>query len=227
MFNKPLVGMSSKAVLTGDIVGSTKLSPERRQSLYQLFPTLSALLRERYPTEISHDLSNFRGDGWQLIVNSPQKAFEVSLFIRSYIRFTFKPEKLDTRIAVGIGPVQFVPDENISAGDGAAYVKSGRLLEVMAHQRMRIGFADDKKSLARASVDQVVSLLDYIISAWGSSQCQAVYWAMQRYKQNEIAQRWLPESISQASVSISLSRAGWDKVKNSMAFLEELIAAEI
>ncbi|MBA4375286.1 MAG: hypothetical protein C0401_03820 [Anaerolinea sp.] len=215
------------AVLTGDIVGSTKLEADRRLFLYKTFPVLSALLKEKYPEEISYRISNFRGDGWQIIVNHPKKAFEISLFIRTFIRFTFRTEKLDTRIAIGIGPIQFIPDDNVSAGDGPAYTISGRLLESFTSNCMGIGFTAARSELSAKSVESMVTLLDHIITSWGPGQCQAVFLALQSLTQAEIAGRWTPRPIKQSSVSKSLKTAGWEQVKLGISAFEDLVNSAI
>jgi len=80
-------------------------SPHRRYpSGHQIYPqrsgrscipplqTFPFLLRKNYPEDIPYEISNFRGDSWQIVCSQPQKALEVGLFIRTYLRFTFKHE---------------------------------------------------------------------------------------------------------------------------------------
>lgn len=215
------------AILTGDIVGSSKMDAEQRLILYKTFPLLSNLLKEKFPDDFKLNISNFRGDGWQAVVNTPQKAFEISLFIRTFIRYKFQAEKLDTRIAIGIGPVQFIPEDNVSAGDGPAYLLSGHLLESLSQNRMGIALFSSRDNLIRQSLENLVALLDLIISTWGHGQSQAVFLAMQGLTQAEIAKNWWPNSISQPSISKGLKTAGWEQVKNCLPILESLIDAQI
>lgn len=213
-----------RAVLTGDIINSSTLNQQERQGLFDTFPRLSALLRDRYPNEIHTSISNFRGDGWQLVVDHPPKALEISLFVRTYIRFTITQKKIDSRIAIGIGGVDFIPEGNVSAGYGSAYTVSGHLLEALgAHERMALGFSMDQLSIAHGAAVMLVELLDDIISAWGTSQCQAVFWALQGLTQTQIAERWLPAPITQPSVSNNLSRSSWSRITKSLVFFEELM----
>jgi len=215
------------AIITGDIVGSSKLNAERRLILYKTFSTISDILIEKYPNDISYKISNFRGGGWQLVVNSPKKSFEISLFIRTFIRFKFHAEKLDTRIAIGIGPVQFIPEDNVSAGDGPAYLISGHLLESFSTNRMGIGFSTPRDDLNRESLASLVLLLDLIISTWGPGQSQAAFLAIQGFTQNKIAEQWWPNSISQPAVSKSLKTAGWEQVNSCFSIIERLIGVQI
>ena len=212
-----------RAVLTGDIINSSILDQQERQRLFEVFPALSAILRERYPQEISYNMSNFRGDGWQLVINHPHKSLEISLFIRAYLRFAFTEKKIDSRIAIGVGMVDFIPAGNISAGYGSAYTVSGHLLEVLkAYQRMGIAFSTEAPLPTTSTAVILVELIDTIITSWGPSQCQAVFWALQGLTQTQIADRWLPEPITQPSVSNNINRAGWASIKKTLVFFEEM-----
>jgi len=210
------------AVLTGDIVNSSNLLPRDRQKLFETFPRLSAMLRERYPQAVRHDISNFRGDSWQLIIARPEKSLEISLYIRTYLRFAVSERKLDSRIAIGIGEVEFIPENNVSAGYGSAYTASGHLLETLSgSQRMALGFAAPEDSLAHNAAVILVELVDTLVTSWRASQCQAVYWALQGLTQTQIAQRWHPAPIRQPSVSNNISRSAWPTIKRSLIFYED------
>lgn len=211
------------AVLTGDIVGSMGLNTEERYQLFQTFPILSKLLQKRYSRQIKYEISNFRGDAWQLVVDQPQKSIEISLFIRTYLRYKFNKNLLDTRIAIGIGKVDFIPEENVSAGNGEAFILSGHLLDELQTSRMALDFTDPKDMMRVKCTRTIVELMDAIITPWGAGQCQAVHWALQGYTQNQIAEAWWPNPIRQPSVSKSLKTAGWDQIESALSNLEKLL----
>ncbi len=212
------------AVITGDIVGSSKLKADRRLGLYQVFPTMSSMLQDRWGDAFPHAISNYRGDGWQAVVTSPEKAVEICLFIRTFFQFKFQEERLDTRIAIGVGPVNFIPAENVSAGDGPAYLVSGRLLESMKRERMAVDFSHPIDALMAEALKNLVVLLDLIVTGWKPSQSQAVFWALHGYNQSETAAKWWPSRVKQPSISKSLNVAGWEQVKSSLTAIEELMA---
>ena len=216
--------MDEVAVLTGDIVNSRNLSEESRVRLYKTFPQLSKNILRLYPQDVTYPMSNFRGDSWQLVVNRPQKSLKISLYIRLYICFTFGAEKLDTRIAIGIGKVNFVPTENVSAGDGPAFLASGHLLESFKSERMAIAFSEKKELAERIGLDNMIGLLDHIVTGWSPSQCQAVFWSLQGLNQKEIAAHWQPKAISQAAVSKSLRNTGLTQIMQSLSLFESLFA---
>lgn len=215
--------MNEKAVITGDIVGSTRLPANRRRDLYDIFSILSKELRRQFPQDISYDLSNFRGDGWQLIVNRPQKSLEISLFVRTYFQFKFWDVKLDTRLAIGIGKIDFIPEENISAGDGRAYTLSGHLLESLSNVRMGVAFDANNREIIQEGITTTISLLDHIVTTWNTGQSQAVFWALHRYRQSEIAGNWQPQAITQATVSHHLNAAGWEQVQSCLIYFERSV----
>lgn len=215
------------SVITGDIVGSSILSLERRSDLYLEFRTLSQLLKKQYPREITYDMSNFRGDGWQVVCNRPEKALEITLFVRTYLRFTFSTEKLDTRAAIGIGSIHFIPPENVSAGDGEAFIHSGHLLESLKDQRMGVEYPHPAEDEIYQALDTLILLLDHIVTSWSPWQCQAVFWGLHGYKQSEIAANWKPAAITQASVSEGLQSAGWKSIVHSLKTFESLVIRRV
>lgn len=211
-----------KAVVTGDIVRSSKMQPTRRLALYEDFANLSGFLKQNYPNDVTHAISNFRGDSWQLVCQQPEKSLEVGIFIRSYLRFSFKEEKLDTRFAIGIGRIHFIPRENVSAGDGEAFTLSGTMLDSLNAENMAV-VLPGKDDLVQPALDGMVGLLDFIISRWSPGQAQAIFLALHRFKQEEIAANWKPSPITQASVSAILKAAGWSRVKMSLSVFEKLV----
>lgn len=218
-------GQGWKAVLTGDIISSSKLTPARRKALYDAFSDVSTQLKINYPLDVSYNISNFRGDGWQVVCNRPEKSLEIGIFIRTYLRFVFKSDKLDTRFAIGIGSINFIPKENVSAGDGEAYTRSGHTLDALETEHMALGFSSESDQLFSMAVEGLVGLLDFIITSWSASQSQAVFLALHGYKQEEIAQHWAPAPITQASVSVILKTAGWVQVKKSLPIFEKLVSS--
>ncbi len=218
---------SNTSVITGDIVGSSGLSPERRKELYSEFAVLSSLLKKQFPDDIAYDISNFRGDGWQVVCGRPGRSLEIAVFIRTYLRFQFKSEKLDTRAAIGIGRVNFIPPENISAGDGDAFTRSGHRLESLKNRRMGIEYPHAEKDPIFMAVDNLLLLMDHIILNWSPGQCQAVFWGLHRYKQVEIASHWKPAAITQASVSASLKSAGWEQVQETLRVFDWIVTNEV
>lgn len=88
------------AVLTDDIVGSSKLKESGRIRLHQLMKQGSA---ER-----------------------------MGLLYRALIRVRMKSKLIDTRLAIALGTIDFLPDQCVSSGDGEAFRRPGVSLENMS-----------------------------------------------------------------------------------------------
>lgn len=211
------------AVLTGDIIQSSSLDIPRREYLYNALQELSILLQTRYPKEMVQEMVKYRGDGWQLLINAPQKAFEISLFIRTYLRFTLKPEQLDSRIAIAIGKVDFIPEKNISEGFGRAYTDSGKLLDELISRRLGFKLAGLGDKRLNQLIAGLIHVYDELITSWTPAQCQAVYLSLQYATQKEIGMHWQPKSVSQVAIAHHLKAANWNIVKEGLQLFEEVI----
>ena len=223
MSSESIAPNSIVAVLTGDIVKSSSLAGERRYFLYESLQEVSTLIKDYYPNDVLFNLAKFRGDGWQLLLSNPQRGFEISLFIRSYIRYKFKLEKLDTRVAIAVGNIDFIPENNVSEGYGRAFSESGRLLDSMKNQRMDFRFTLENESSSNKLVGSLIKTLDAIITNWTAPQCQSVFKALQGFTQMEIAKQWDPKPISQASVANHLKSARWDLINKGNEFFAEMM----
>lgn len=211
-------------VLTGDIVKSSDLSNDKRFVLYQEMQGLSSILESSFPHFISHPLDNFRGDGWQLIVDEPKYSLAISVFIRTYFRYKFREEKLDTRVAIAIGDVDYIPKNGISEGFGSAYSGSGMALDAMKSERMQVVIFANKINDSEIILS-LVKTFDELITKWTAAQCQAVNLALLNYTQVEIGKKWKPTKIAQSSVANHLKAANWAFVRNGIALFEALVSS--
>ena len=205
------------AVITGDIVDSSKLPKAQRKILPSLIAKASRDTRKAFPDAVPLDVDVFRGDGWQLLVGDVARCLRVGLFFRACLRSTAKRGRgLDTRVAIGVGRVDFVR-ERVSQGDGEAYRLSGRALETMPRkQRLLLVEASAKAADAQATI---VRLVDVLVQNWTGRQALAVCGALRGWTQEEIAKEW-PESISQQAVTKHLEGAEWPALAAALLYVE-------
>src|SRR5690606_28096278 len=109
------------AILTGDIADSRKLKNQDEW----LVP-LKELFSE---TEGSYPMKweIYRGDSFQAEISNPEEALMTALRIKAAIK-SIKAEKLDVRIAIGIGRKEY-QGERITESNGEAYINSGEKFE--------------------------------------------------------------------------------------------------
>jgi len=205
------------AVITGDIVDSSKLPKAQRKLLPGLIAKASRDTRQAFPEAVPLDVDVFRGDGWQLLVSDVPLCLRVGLFFRACLRSTAERGRgLDTRAAIGVGRVDFVRDR-VSQGDGEAYRLSGRALEDMP-RKQRLLLADPA-AIEVGTRTVIVRLIDVLAQGWTGRQALAVRGALRGWTQEKIAKEW-PESISQQAVTKHLEAAEWPALEAALAYVE-------
>lgn len=210
----------SYAVLTGDVVGSSKLTARDRKKLISALKNASRSVRKAFADAVPRDIDIFRGDSWQLIVTDPPKAIRIGLFMRAAFKSEWGNGKNDTRIAIGIGKVDFIPAGSISEGDGEAFRRSGTALERMKkNTRMQLSLPDQS---AEETANVILYLVDTIAMRWTNRQARAVTGALEGLTQDEIAKRW-KQSTSQQNVAKHLSGSGWRGIENALLYIENTL----
>lgn len=208
------------AVITGDFIGFSDLDAATRSRMPELLHRCGEQLREAFSGVMCHDIAVFRGDGWQALIDDPVRSLRAALFIRAAIRAAAAGTGLDTRMAIGVGPIDYAPSGNISAGDGAAYRRSGKRLEQMnVSNRGRLRFADPDLP-DEALIDAVVRLAGALTDGWSSRQARAVLGALKECAQDQIARSW-PEPITRQAVGKHLARAGWPAIAHALTAFED------
>ncbi len=212
------------AVITGDIVDSSKLPPEKRKQLHKVMKEGSKALRKTFNKDIPMNVDIFRGDSWQMLVSDPSKSLRLGLFYRAYIKAHMQLSKVDTRMVIGVGSIDFIPGTKVSEGDGGAYRNSGKMLaDISKSVYMRFNFPGNEKS---AALDIVVQLVDAIVRRrWTDKRSLAITGALQGWKQDRIASLW-DKPIKQQSVVDNLSGADWKSIEKAICFFETSLSVQ-
>lgn len=205
------------AVITGDIVDSSKLPKAQREALPGLIAKASQETRKAFPDAVPLAADIFRGDGWQLLVNDPVQSLRVGLFFRACLRSApARVRGLDTRMAIAVGSVDFVRGR-VSQGDGEAYRLSGRALEAMPRkQRLQLAISGAKEV---QSLMVIVRLIDVLAQRWTGRQALAVRAALRGLTHEKIAKTW-PGSITQQAVTKHLDAAEWPALEAALKQVE-------
>lgn len=174
------VVMKTGAIITGDIVDSTKMTAEERTTMLQLLQSLPELLCPLFKTNIEI----FRGDSFQLKITEPNKALRIALAIRAIIRankFADNNAQWDARLAIGVGTLDYETD-SISTSDGEAYRLSGRGLDVIGRARLCIEtpWEDVNKELMVSTL-----FADDIVSGWTPRQSGMMFEKLVRDQSQE------------------------------------------
>lgn len=189
--------MDELAVLTGDIVASSRLGPDGLRTVFEALEAAAGRLR-RWQGR-SARLTRYRGDGWQAVA-APPLAFRAALALRAAVRATAKGH--DTRIAVALGPGR-IPGDTLADAEGPAFTASGRLLDGMPRRRRMSADA------AALPLHVALTLADEIVSRWTVRQAEIAGAVLDApgATQAELAARL---GIAQQTLQGTLAAAGLD-----------------
>lgn len=212
------------AVLTGDIVGSTKLEDIDHR---QLLKVLKSSFEDINLIVSDFKLGSFevyRGDSFQGVLKKPKAALKAVVAIRAGLRKRSKPMNfsIDVRIGVGIGTIDYLPDNRTIEGDGEAFRLSGPALDEMKVDQ-RLAFRTPWDHI-NDEINTECALLDAIINKWTPEQAEAVLLQLKGLTQQEAGEEL---GISQPAVRKRLKRAGGWAIKQLCNRYEAIITQTV
>ena len=222
-------GMSTRkkplyAVVTGDVVGSSRLTTRQRRRLLAALQSGRGKLKKYFGDDLVGDVELFRGDSWQFVLSRPAPSARAALFYRASLRAEMALRSVDSRVAIGVGGISLLPKATIAAGDGEAFGLSGEALDSMPRTtRMRFRGPAVGEDLS-ASIDVSLQLIDALASRWTARQALAVSGALLGWTQERIARAWFREKVTQQAVAQHLGRAGWSAIQAALLRTESLLA---
>lgn len=135
-------GLAMIAVLTGDIVNSTKMSND---VFAEVISTLKDLLKKAHQ-KYNATGEIYRGDEFQIQFPDPTNAIEFTLLIKLALhlsKFSTKPIQCTLSLAYGCHDIL---DEKPNTSSGPVFIDSGRGLEKTQRGDISISFAKTDKS---------------------------------------------------------------------------------
>ncbi len=204
------------AVITGDIVKSSELDDATRRELFDAMQKIGGELVKWFGKEVMpYPLDIFSGDSWQLLLANPARALDAALFYRVSLIAAMgakkSERKVDTRMVIAIGEVDFVPGTRVSEGEGWAFRESGRALaEKKAPHLMRL---QAQYRTGHFRPEHAVTLLDIILhDRLTAPRALAIKGALMGLSSNDIARSWTPP-ISRSAVTKHLRSSHWEFIK--------------
>jgi hypothetical protein len=210
--------MDLNAVITGDLVKSSKIRDEDIGAFLKLFrKSFNEINNYRLNGKGLFDI--YRGDSFQIFVKQPEKALLISILLRSFLR-TFLPSQnkkikanlkkpiylvySDARIAIGVGTVDY-REGSIVEWRGDAFRRSGQLLDKMVDGNKRLGI-NTPWEIVNKELEVESMLADSIISRWTKTTAETVYqYLLYNKSQSDIAKHF---NIKQPSVHKRLVKYG-------------------
>ena len=159
-----------KGVITGDVVGSTKIN-----DFGKLPKLINDLITEisLYCTKCKVEIS--RGDSFQVLVEDPKQALLVALLIRAGFKkssIDLGNKDLDVRLSVGIGEVSYM-DEKIGQSNGEAFILSGHGFDNLT-KTQRLSVQTFSESI-NSELKVETAFVDDIVSNWTHLHGEIMY----------------------------------------------------
>lgn len=156
-----------KAVITADIVNSTKIEEANR---YLLVDELDNIIQDLQRLS-SIRCEMYRGDSFQVLVDDLKYCLEIAVLIRLGLKKSnlLMNGRLDARMAIGVGDVSY-EHEQVILSDGEAFRLSGRTFEKLNKRRLlittNINDVDEPLNIMLAFIDELLEGLSYTQSKY-------------------------------------------------------------
>jgi hypothetical protein len=206
------------AVLTGDIVNSTGLTPGQEGKLIK--ELVEVLNRFFAP----HLYEFFRGDSFQVYLKDPAEALRMALVCRGLaIGIAGHREEesaviSDVRVSIGIGEVSR-PVKTLGLAKGEAFLLSGRQFDQLKEKEQRLAICCSDP-VANIGFEVMADHLDSIYSQMTVKQAHLIVALLQGITQQQYAEK---EQRSKSTVSRLASSGRWPEIEKVLGQYEKLI----
>ena len=194
--------MSTVAVITADIVNSTRLKKAEEKTLLS---DLSSVLG-------SYKFEFYRGDSFQAYIPDPKQALKVVLQARAAAKRLssgFSSPFADIRASIGIGNIA-TPVRDLKTAKGEAFLISGRAFDEMSKsgKRLKIQSANDAINLG---LKIIANYADSLFAHLTSKQAAVIFELLMDHNQIETAKRL---KKSQPTINKHAQAARWIEINN-------------
>lgn len=202
-------------VITGDIIGSSKLAQAERQSiLNQLLKELFGALRVVWRRKEQLRAEIIQGDAFQVYLGEDAEGLRAALLTKCFFLAQKKVNasyRFDCRLSIGTGRISLLHPDSLAKSGGPAFDYSGRGLKDIVRTGPQLVFKAPTTGLTQA-VSVALALTDELMSRWTPLQSQAVLLALTYPGQTN---EWLAGrvGISRSAYSQRLRQAGWSAVQ--------------
>jgi hypothetical protein len=208
------------AVITGDIISSSKLSNSQREVL---LVQMKKLFNELDADNENLTIDIFRGDSFQGIQNNIDQALLTTLKIKTGLkRSNLLKSGIDVRMALGLGGITLF-SKKIQESDGEAFRNSGLLLDKMKNTEQTLVFKSPWDDV-NDEMEVHCFTLDAITSRWSPQMAEVVFESLAGLKQVQIADKL---GIKQPSVNQRMKLSNLMAVEKVIARFEKLIKSKV
>ena len=197
------------AVITGDVIGSSKITAIKRKKLLlvmqEALGKTQGLLKDFKP-EI------FQGDSFQgYTVSSTGQALQATLYIIVYML----SHDFGIRVSVGMGNISFETGNSLTS-DGTAFQYSGRNMDMLKKKDLVLAVGTDNEALQN-EWEVHTATLNFLLKRCTALQAAALIEMLEKKTQQEAADNL---KVKQPAIQQRLQAAGWPVLQSILARFE-------
>lgn len=202
--------MATQAVITGDIVNSTRLPASKTSRL------------TRRIIEIFDNNKNefYRGDSFQAYIKDPKEALRLALLCRTAAINIAKDEKVvsDVRISIGIGNITGIV-RTLKTAKGEAFVLSGRMLDEIIKTEQRLAITSSNR-LANEGLQVIADYINSIFQLMTAKQAEVIFELLLGQQQQAVAKKL---KKTKSSIHQRVTAGRWPEIERLLQQYENII----
>lgn len=198
-----------QAVITADIVNSTKLKPKDFKGLVNDIETMYGT-----PNRVEF----YRGDSFQALVAEGADAYRLMLLARLKAITYSEEDRIDIRMGISLGSVD-AKTKHLGSNVEEIFITSGRTFEKFSKQGSQLLLINCGIETADFSYGLIARYTDSLLGRISAKQALALYHLLTGKSQKETAA--LLEK-SEPTISEHIKKARFDELKNLLDDFENL-----
>ncbi|MEP7250943.1 MAG: hypothetical protein ABI683_01145 [Ginsengibacter sp.] len=199
-----------QAVITGDIVNSTKLTLPREKAL------IKALEQALRPNKYEF----YRGDSFQALIKEPGNSLRVALLCRSAAISITENNKTDVKVSIGLGEVE-ERIKTLGAAKGEAFIISGRAFDELEKTGVRLVITA-ANSMANISFQIIADYVNSIFNGMTPKQAKVIFELLKGGLQQDVVKRL---KKSKSTISQHANSGRWGEIEKILNQYELLVKA--
>jgi hypothetical protein len=198
------------AVLTADIVNSTRLSRPAERKLLRAIESVLKLYQYEF----------YRGDSFQVYMKEADKAMRTALLLRSAARRIDGGFDLpfDVRISIGLGRVQS-PVKNLATTRAEPFILSGRAFDEISQSEKKMMITCGKAPFDIA-LETLAEYADEVFSNMTTKQAAIIFELLSGVRQKDIAKKF---KKSHPTINKQVQAAGWSRVESILNKFDRIV----
>ncbi|MEP6583610.1 MAG: hypothetical protein ABJA90_05070 [Ginsengibacter sp.] len=197
-----------QAVITGDIVNSTRLSPANEKTLLK---SLEQILK---PNKYEF----YRGDSFQVLIKEAGNSLRIALLCRTVAISIKEKTETDVKVSIGLGEVE----DNIKtlgSAKGEAFIISGRAFDSIEQTNARL-IISVGHTMANLSFQIIADYINSIYSKMTSKQAKVIFQLLKGGLQQDVVKTL---KKSKSTISQHANSGRWSEIEKLISQYELLV----